>query len=187
MTKPQHKQIKKQRKHQAKSGLPLAFPTSSPAQIPITRHFQVMFDEEFYKTGKQILPEMNHDHCAAVRSFLTPVPADKQPEVSFPETPQLKAESVNSLDLVKNCSILIGMHPDEATEPIVQAALLHNKPFAVLPCCVFHHLFPHRRTPSGAEVKSTSEFIEYLVSLDPVRIKTARLGFVGSNVVVYRL
>ena len=32
---------------------------------------------------------------------------------------------------------VIGLHPDEATEAIVDCALAHNKPFAVVPCCVF--------------------------------------------------
>ena len=32
---------------------------------------------------------------------------------------------------------LVGLHPDEATEPIIAAALEHNVAFAVVPCCVF--------------------------------------------------
>jgi hypothetical protein len=47
--------------------------------------------------------------------------------------------------LLSECSVLVGMHPDEATEAIVDAALKYGKPFAILPCCVFPKLFPHRR------------------------------------------
>jgi len=36
------------------------------------------------------------------------------------------------------------MHPDQATESIVDFALHFNKPFAVIPCCVFPRLFPNR-------------------------------------------
>ena len=32
---------------------------------------------------------------------------------------------------------LVGLHPDEATEAIVDCALANRKPFAVVPCCVF--------------------------------------------------
>ena len=32
---------------------------------------------------------------------------------------------------------VVGLHPDEATEAIVDCALAHGKPFAVVPCCVF--------------------------------------------------
>ena len=41
--------------------------------------------------------------------------------------------------------IIIGMHPDQATEVIVDMALKYRKPFALVPCCVFAHENPHRR------------------------------------------
>ena len=44
-----------------------------------------------------------------------------------------------------NSEIIIGMHPDQATEPIIDMALKFQKPFAVVPCCVFAHENPHRR------------------------------------------
>ena len=44
-----------------------------------------------------------------------------------------------------NSEIIIGMHPDQATEPIIDMALKYQKPFAVVPCCVFAHENPHRR------------------------------------------
>jgi hypothetical protein len=40
---------------------------------------------------------------------------------------------------------VIGLHPDQVTDSIVEAALKYSKPFAVVPCCVFPYLFPHRR------------------------------------------
>ena len=39
------------------------------------------------------------------------------------------------------------------TEPIVDVACRLGKPFAVVPCCVFPRLFPHRRLPDGREPK----------------------------------
>ena len=39
-------------------------------------------------------------------------------------------------DLVARCSVVVGMHPDQATESLVDFALRHGKPFAVVPCCV---------------------------------------------------
>ncbi len=55
-------------------------------------------------------------------------------------------------ELVTNSHLLIGMHPDQATEAIVDAALLLNLPFAVVPCCVFPLLFPDRRVRKKASV-----------------------------------
>ena len=49
-------------------------------------------------------------------------------------------------DVLAQCSVVIGMHPDQATEPLVDFAIAHRKPFAVVPCCVFPRLHLHRRT-----------------------------------------
>ena len=40
------------------------------------------------------------------------------------------------------------MHPDQATDLIVDAALRYGKPFAVVPCCVFPNHHPNRRIAS---------------------------------------
>jgi len=48
-------------------------------------------------------------------------------------------------DAVRRSCLVVGLHADGATEPIVDAALEHGKPFVVVPCCVFPNLFPHRR------------------------------------------
>ena len=74
-------------------------------------------------------------------------------------------------------------HPDEATEAIVTQALAHGKPFAVVPCCVFAHLSPHR-TLEGRPVRSIDEFCRYLMAKDP-RIKAEFLPFEGRNRVLY--
>jgi len=86
--------------------------------------------------------------------------------------------------LLEGASVLVGMHPDQATEAIVQGALDAGKPFAVVPCCVFHTLAPHRRTPRGEPVLSTAQFIEYLAAKSPACC-TASLQFAGRNRVVY--
>jgi hypothetical protein len=47
-------------------------------------------------------------------------------------------------DAVRNASLIIGLHADGATEAIVDAALRYNKPFVVVPCCVFPNFFRDR-------------------------------------------
>ena len=87
-------------------------------------------------------------------------------------------------DVVAKTGLLVGMHADQATEPIVDMALKLGKAFAVIPCCVFGHENRHRRLKSGGEVNTTEEFIQYLSEKD-TRIQKSYLGFEGKNVVLY--
>jgi hypothetical protein len=93
--------------------------------------------------------------------------------------------------IFEECSIVIGLHPDQATEAIVDLALqwyvmlfpssyyyqfspshycmvddLHNrkKPFAVIPCCVYHKEFPKRRFPDGTPISKYEDFVQYLIA-----------------------
>ncbi|KAF9217964.1 hypothetical protein BGZ59_005735 [Podila verticillata] len=89
--------------------------------------------------------------------------------------------------VLESASILIGMHPDQATEPTVDMALKHGKPFAVVPCCVFAHENPERRLGGGGEVNTTFDFIQYLMEKgSSVSMQKGFLPFDGMNIVVYR-
>ncbi|KAG9071300.1 hypothetical protein KI688_005511 [Linnemannia hyalina] len=108
--------------------------------------------------------------------------------------------AVDQKDVFESASILIGMHPDQATEPIVTMALKHNKPFAVVPCCVFAHENPDRRLIDGGEVKTTLDFIQYLTEKDTFMhesgggggpsqfepVSRQFLPFDGMNIVLFR-
>ena len=93
-------------------------------------------------------------------------------------------------ELLRGASLVVGMHSDEATEDIVDMALLHDKPFAIVPCCVFAHLAPDRRLPAldgegeGEIVRDINQFVRYLKAKSP-RIVEALLPFEGRNKVLY--
>jgi hypothetical protein len=87
-------------------------------------------------------------------------------------------------ELLKHASIFVGMHPDQATEAIVDQALALGRPFAVVPCCVFPKLFPDRRLVSGQHVKTCGGFLRYLKSKHE-DIQMTSLGFQGRNRVLY--
>ncbi|BDA45808.1 hypothetical protein COCOBI_07-5950 [Coccomyxa sp. Obi] len=89
------------------------------------------------------------------------------------------------IDTWRRCSILVGMHPDQATEAIVDFAQRMRKPFAVVPCCVYAAEFPRRRLPDGAPVRTNEDLIAYIISKDPAAIKMRELPFEGRNKVVY--
>ena len=87
-------------------------------------------------------------------------------------------------DIMQNCSIVVGMHPDQAAEYIVDAALLARKPFALVPCCTYSQEFPGRRLKNGKDVRSYNDLIVYLCEKNS-DIQTSQLPFEGKNVVVF--
>lgn len=94
------------------------------------------------------------------------------------------ATTAEGAALLARCSLIVGMHPDLATEPIVDLALAFNKPFAVLPCCVFPFAFPARRLASGGPVTTFDAFVDYLMQKRP-DLERAYLNFEGRNKVVF--
>ena len=48
----------------------------------------------------------------------------------------LQSKGPRIRETIRNCSLIIGLHPDQATEPIVELALSLHVPFAIIPWCV---------------------------------------------------
>ncbi|CEG37188.1 Zinc finger, CCCH-type [Plasmopara halstedii] len=94
-------------------------------------------------------------------------------------------ENMENLQLIEQASLLLGMHPDQATDSILDVAIKFNKPFAVVPCCVFGQNFPDRRLVDGSKVLSYEHLVEYLTAKHP-DIEKAFLPFDGKNLVLYR-
>ena len=95
------------------------------------------------------------------------------------------ADSSEVSEAVRRSSVVLGMHPDAATSPIVDAAIRLGKPFAVVPCCVFASLHPERRTPDGRPVATYEDLLEHLRAKAP-DIERDELRCEGRNVVLYR-
>ena len=87
--------------------------------------------------------------------------------------------------------LIIGLHPDQATEPIVDAALQTRMPFAVVPCCVFASERPRTlRTEGGRDIPVVAygEFVEYLQRKATAAGRYCHLAFLpvrGKNRVLY--
>merc|ERR1712062_318478 len=101
---------------------------------------------------------------------------------------RIRRDAERMLDLMRHCNVVIGMHPDYATEFIVDFALKRNIPFAIMPCCVFNKSFPNRRLKSsGKLVKQYDDFCTYLTEKHE-GIKRESLTFMhGQNTVIYWL
>ena len=80
--------------------------------------------------------------------------------------------------------LVVGLHPDEATEPLVDAALSLGLDFCVIPCCVFSASFPDRRMKDGSTPSSYEQFCQYLKEKDD-GIQEIDLQFDGKNKVLF--
>lgn len=83
---------------------------------------------------------------------------------SFPDPRQVTSYD-DARKIVRDCSLVVGMHPDQAVDHILDFAVLNNKPCAFIPCCVYANQFPRRRTATtGRTVRKYGELIEYLLA-----------------------
>jgi len=112
----------------------------------------------------------------------------KHPEARIPKHYQalFTPDFLEAQDIpLTSVKLIIGLHPDEATEPIVETALALHLPFAVIPCCVFAASFPLRRLKDGSSPSSYEEFLVYLKEKD-AKIQEGRLSFLGKNTVLFK-
>eukprot|EP00435_Cladocopium_sp_Y103_P006027 s2958_g1.t3 len=54
-------------------------------------------------------------------------------------------DATEALEAIRSCGLILGFHPDQATETCIDLALQLRRPFAVCPCCVFPKEFPERK------------------------------------------
>jgi hypothetical protein len=80
------------------------------------------------------------------------------------------------LDTILSAKLIVGFHPDQATDASIDLALELGIPFCVVPCCVFPAEFPDRKSADGARVRCYTQLIEYLKAKNP-SIQTAALNF----------
>ena len=93
-------------------------------------------------------------------------------------------------EAIERANLILGLHADGATEAIVDFALTYQKPFVVVPCCVFPNLFQERRIRDESNgnqlvpVRSHEQFVQYLAQKDP-RFVVEKLPFEGRNVAIW--
>jgi hypothetical protein len=92
-----------------------------------------------------------------------------------------------------HCSVVVGMHPDQATEPLVDFALRAKLPFAVVPCCVHAKKTPASGGGGGggggaglhsSGVRTYEDFVDFLAAKSPL-IKRAELAIGGRSTVLF--
>ena len=152
--------------------------SSASVDLPIVNKQDVMNEDETYECD-DVNTHIDEDRDAAA---MEPIAMDS-------------AETAATCERVlSGCSVVVGLHPDQATDAAVDFALAHGKPFAVVPCCTYARDFSHRRLPpgpgrpkGGGPVTTHAHLVEYLLAKAPGVIKSETLPFEGKNVVVYSL
>eukprot|EP00092_Neocalanus_flemingeri_P015598 GFUD01016886.1.p1 GENE.GFUD01016886.1~~GFUD01016886.1.p1 ORF type:complete len:376 (+),score=90.30 GFUD01016886.1:46-1173(+) len=91
---------------------------------------------------------------------------------------------IHKVDL-KSIRLVVGLHPDEATEPLVDMAVDFFLNFAVIPCCVFSQDFPLRKLKNGKSPTSYEDFCDFLVEKSS-GVENDLLPFVGKNKVLFK-
>ena len=156
--------------------------------------WQQSIKERLHKSPTFVQDELENRFSQLVLPFSPPFCMDtstNQPKPCFQD------ERLDAA--VRDASLIIGLHADGATEAIVDAALLYQKPFVVVPCCVFPNLFFERyitvlkedsatdTTDNNSKripVRSHDQFCEYLLAKDP-RFVMETLPFEGRNVAIW--
>jgi hypothetical protein len=105
-------------------------------------------------------------------------------ESEAPLPPRLVTNSDEVRRRFMNCSLIVGLHPDSATEVLVDFALAHCRPFAVVPCCVHAKNAPRRFLADGTEVRTYEAFVKFLLAKNP-RIQSAELPIEGRSTVLF--
>jgi hypothetical protein len=87
-------------------------------------------------------------------------------------------ESSHTLRTHVKPDMIVGMHPDEATGEIIEFAVRHELPFAVVPCC--------RKGRHAKNIANFNAWIKKLKSLAKgYEIKEHMLKMRGKNLVLY--
>lgn len=89
--------------------------------------------------------------------------------------------------MAANYDVLVGLHPDKATDLIISSAAKNKKSFAVIPCCVMANIIPFVR---GKKIPHKSKFelwdehlIQYAQKLN-FKVEVQKLPFSGRNTAI---
>ena len=171
------------------------FPDAGNEIIP--HHLKILVDEPLVDAIANFLQNQNYKQW---REFFDSACTKAEHSVPIKERRDLRngdmkmsSYPIQNADEVLNkilgAKLIVGFHPDQATEASVDLALLLGKPFCLVPCCVFPSEFPHRYLPDGQHVKKYSQFIRYLEHKVPT-IRTEYLDFrstTAKNTILYTL
>jgi len=97
-------------------------------------------------------------------------------------------DAKSAIEIILKAKLVVGFHPDQATDYIIELAEELVIPCCVVPCCVFPSEFPNRQLSDGSQVRCYSELLIYLKEKSK-KLQTAKLDFhfteTAKNVALY--
>jgi len=97
-------------------------------------------------------------------------------------------DATTAIDLILSAKLVVGFHPDQATDYIIELAEVLVIPYCIVPCCVFPSEFPNRQLSDGRQVRYYSELLIYLQE-KARNLQTAKLDFhftdTAKNIALY--
>ena len=168
----------------------------SSEDIIMPQHLRMLVDDLLLEAVSKFLQSNNYEQW---RTFFYSSSTRAKQSVPIKERRQLCTDLTLSsypildadiaLDKILKSRLIIGFHPDQATEAIIDLAVLLGKPFCLVPCCVFPSEFPDRCLVNGQHVNKYPLLIKYLKHKVPM-IRTAFLDFrseSAKNTILYTL
>lgn len=86
---------------------------------------------------------------------------------------------------LRECSAIVGLHPDQSTDYIIDYALKTSKPFAVIPCCLHSKQFSGKKNVERQAIRDFEKLLEFYKRKAPGCIFSSTLDFDGKNTVLY--
>jgi hypothetical protein len=144
---------------------------------------------------QSVLAEREREHRAAAMAAKAQA-GDKRAAAAVGWDELSTDERGDLRGFLASAALMIGLHPDQATEPLVRWATSTRTSWAIIPCCVFAADAPERRLPQepgGRLVASYEDFVEWLEALgnsaargQSERVQRCFLPFIGKNQVLYQ-
>jgi len=86
---------------------------------------------------------------------------------------------------LRECSAIVGLHPDQSTDYIIDYALKTGKAFAVIPCCLHSKQFSGKKNSERQAIRDFGKLLEFYKRKAPGCIFSTTLDFEGKNTVLY--
>lgn len=96
----------------------------------------------------------------------------------------ISGDAAEAARVLLHCSVVVGLHPDQALDACVDLALALGTPFAVVPCCVYAEQHMHRRLADGAHVRAYEQLLEWVTQRAP-GCERVQLPMAGKNLLLF--